>query len=95
MGIDEEPEKPASKSSSSGSSSREKVKSEEKKEKKAEKKVEPSPWEEMRAHPSAFLTTRLNRLVAWPFPMGKATALGTELWWESGVPHHVYVSTTP
>ena len=84
--------KPASKSSSSsGSSSREKEKEkkEEKKEKTAEKKEEPSPWEEMRAHPSAFLTTRLNRLVAWPFPMGKATALGSELWWESGVPHHV------
>lgn len=83
-------EKPASKSSSSsGSSSKDREKKEEKKEKKPEKKEEPSPWEEMRAHPSAFLTTRLNRLVAWPFPMGKATALGSELWWESGVPHHV------
>lgn len=87
------PKGESSRSSSSSSSSREKR--EEKPEKKAEKKKEPesNPWDELRAHPSAFLTTRLNRLVAWPFPMGKAAAVGNELWWESGVPAHVYVHT--
>lgn len=83
-----QPESKPSKSSSS-SSSQQREKKEEKKEKKAEPKREPSPWDEMRAHPSAFLTTRLNRLIAWPFPMGKAAAVGNELWWESGIPHHV------
>ena len=29
----------------------------------------PDPWEDERSHPSAFLTTRLNRLVPWPFPL--------------------------
>ena len=54
------------KPSSSSSSSREKER-EKKDEKKEEKKPEPSPWDEMRAHPSAFLTSRLNRLLPWPY----------------------------
>ncbi|KAK7326159.1 hypothetical protein VNO80_33234 [Phaseolus coccineus] len=84
---------PEKSSSSSSSASRESSKKEEKKEKKEKKEAEPSPWEEMRAHPSAFLTTRLNRMIPWPFPMGRAAKVGNELWWESGVPSHVYVPT--
>lgn len=87
-----EPNQP-SKASASSSSSRERPK-EKPVEKKATKKEESSPWDEMRAHPSAFLTSRLNRLLPWPYPMGKAAAMGNELWWESGVPAHVYVLIT-
>jgi hypothetical protein len=90
MAADLPPEPKEQPKPSSSSSSREKEK-EKKEEKKEEKKPEPSPWDEMRAHPSAFLTSRLNRLLPWPYPMGKATTMGNELWWESGVPHHVYV----
>ena len=81
-------------SSSSSSSSREKPReSSSKSEKKEDKPPDrPSPWEDLRAHPSAFLTTRLNRAAMWPFPMGKAGKTGPELWWESGTPSHVYVS---
>lgn len=84
-----EPKKEASRSSSSSSSREKEREKKEEEEKKPEKKPEPSPWDELRAHPSAFLTSRLNRLIPWPYPMGKATAQGSELWWESGVPHHV------
>ncbi|WVO12688.1 hypothetical protein L204_100294 [Cryptococcus depauperatus] len=79
------------KKSSSSSSSRETPREEKKEEKKKEesKPEEPSPWDDLRAHPSAFLTTRLNKLMPWPFPMGKATAVGKELWWEKGMPLHV------
>jgi hypothetical protein len=35
------------------------------------------------------LTTRLNRMLPWPFPMGRAKEKGPELWWESGMPSHV------
>lgn len=90
MAADTPEEAPKKSSSSSSPSSRESAKKEEKKEKKETKDPEPSPWEEMRAHPSAFLTTRLNRMIPWPFPMGKAAKVGNELWWESGVPSHVY-----
>ncbi|KIR80887.1 hypothetical protein I306_02344 [Cryptococcus gattii EJB2] len=48
------------------------------------KEEEDSPWEDLRAHPSAFLTTRLNKMMPWPFPMGKAVKGGKELWWEKG-----------
>ena len=84
------PEPAAPSSSSSSSSSKKEVKKEEvKKEKKKEEPEEPSPWDDLRAHPSAFLTTRLNRYMPWPFPMGRASAKGNELWWESGTPAHV------
>ncbi|OXG18761.1 hypothetical protein C366_02872 [Cryptococcus neoformans Tu401-1] len=46
--------------------------------------VEISPWDDLRAHPSTFLTTRLNKMMPWPFPMGKAAREGKELWWEKG-----------
>jgi len=82
------PREPSKPSSSSSGSSREKP-GEKPAEKKEVKEKEPSPWDEMRAHPSAFLTSRLNRLLPWPYPMGKAAAVGNELWWESGVPAHV------
>ena len=52
---------------------------------------DPSPWDDLRAHPSAFLTTKFNRPLPWPFPMGRAANPGPELWWESGTPAHVYV----
>lgn len=48
------------------------------------KEEEVLPWEDLRAHPSAFLTTRLNKMMPWPFPMGKAVKGGKELWWEKG-----------
>lgn len=80
---------PVKASSSSSSSSKKEEKKEEKKEKKEEPEAEPTPWDDARAHPSAFLTTRLNRMLPWPFPMGKAKAVGPELWWESGMPSHV------
>ncbi|UOH80780.1 hypothetical protein LQV05_003439 [Cryptococcus neoformans] len=48
------------------------------------KEVEISPWDDLRAHPSTFLTTRLNKMMPWPFPMGKAASEGKELWWEKG-----------
>lgn len=52
----------------------------------------PPPWDDPRAHPSAFLTTRLNPPALWPYPMGKSGSKdGSELWWESGTPLHVYV----
>lgn len=35
-----------------------------------------SPWEVLRAHPSAFLPTRLNKMMPWSFPMGKAVKEG-------------------
>ncbi|WWD04989.1 hypothetical protein V865_003060 [Kwoniella europaea PYCC6329] len=81
---------PAEEKKSSGSSSREKIseKKDEKK-KKDEGPSEPSPWDDLRSHPSAFLTTRLNKLMPWPFPLGKAKREGNELWWEKGVPSHV------
>lgn len=81
-----EPKKESSRSSSSSSREKEKEKKEEK---KPEKTPAPNPWDEMRAHPSAFLTSRLNRLMPWPYPMGKAAPVGNELWWESGVPHQM------
>ncbi|WVQ83022.1 hypothetical protein IAT38_005160 [Cryptococcus sp. DSM 104549] len=82
---------PEEKKSSSSSSSKEKPKEEKKEEKKKEEKPpeEPSPWDDLRAHPSAFLTTRLNKMMPWPFPMGKAGRAGPELWWEKGTPSHV------
>lgn len=46
--------------------------------------VEISPWDDLKAHPSTFLTTRLNKMMPWPFPMGKAASEGKELWWEKG-----------
>ena len=82
------PREPSKPSSSSSGSSREKPR-EKHAEKKEVKEKEPSPWDEMRAHPIAFLTSRLNWLLPWPYPMGKAGAVGNELWWESGVPAHV------
>ncbi|WVO18988.1 uncharacterized protein IAS62_000264 [Cryptococcus decagattii] len=45
-----------------------------KKETKKEEAV--SPWEVLRAHPSAFLPTRLNKMMPWSFPMGKAVKEG-------------------
>ena len=48
------------------------------------KEEEISPWDDLRAHPSAFLATRLNKMMPWPFPMGKAASEGKELWWEKG-----------
>lgn len=48
------------------------------------KEEEISPWDDLRAHPSAFLATRLNKMMPWPFPMGKAAREGKELWWEKG-----------
>jgi hypothetical protein len=80
---------PEEKPSASSSSSRKEEKKEEKREKKEEKVPESSPWDDLRAHPSAFLTTRLNRMLPWPFPMGRAATEGNELWWESGMPPHV------
>lgn len=44
--------------------------------KETKKEEEVSPWEDLRAHPSAFLTTRLNKMMPWPFPMGKAVKEG-------------------
>jgi hypothetical protein len=85
--IADQPEE--SKQSSSSSSAKKEEKKEEKKEKKEPSEPEPTPWDDLRAHPSAFLTTRLNRMLPWPFPMGKAARMGTELWWESGMPAHV------
>ncbi|WVF68706.1 hypothetical protein IAT40_003478 [Kwoniella sp. CBS 6097] len=82
------------KKSSSSSAKKEEKKPEKKKEEKKqeeEKPQEPSPWDDLRAHPSTFLTTRLNKLMPWPFPMGKAARAGggSELWWEKGMPSHV------
>ncbi|WVQ96241.1 hypothetical protein IAU59_003345 [Kwoniella sp. CBS 9459] len=80
------------KSSSSSSAKKEEKKPGKKREEPAknEKPPEPSPWDDLRAHPSAFLTTRLNKLMPWPFPMGKAgRGNGPELWWEKGMPSHV------
>ncbi|KAK8858692.1 hypothetical protein IAR55_002921 [Kwoniella newhampshirensis] len=76
-------------SSSSSSSSRDKPSEKKKEEKKEEKPAEPSPWDDSRSHPSAFLTTRFEKMVPWPFPLGKADRGGNELWWEKGVPSHV------
>ncbi|ORX37315.1 hypothetical protein BD324DRAFT_650915 [Kockovaella imperatae] len=78
-----------SKRSTSSSSEKKDEKPEKKESKKETAETEPSPWDDLRAHPSAFLTTRLNRYLPWPFPMGRAAALGPELWWESGQPAHV------
>ncbi len=83
-----EPKQPSS-SSSSSSSKEEEKKEEKKKEREPELEPEPTPWDDLRAHPSAFLTTRLNRVLPWPFPMGHASNEGPELWWESGTPVHV------
>ncbi|KIR68639.1 hypothetical protein I314_01060 [Cryptococcus bacillisporus CA1873] len=52
--------------------------------KETKKEEEVLPWEDLRAHPSAFLTTRLNKMMLWPFPTGKAVKGGKELWWEKG-----------
>ena len=80
----------AEKESSSSSAKKEEKKEEKKREKeKEEKPAEPSPWENPLAHPSAFLTTRLNRMLPWPFPLGPASTHGPEVWWESGTPAHV------
>ena len=85
--IPEEKERSSSSSSSSSSSKKEEKPSEKKESR--DKDPEPSSWDDLRAHPSAFLTTRLNRYLPWPFPMGQAAAAGPELWWESGKPAHV------
>ncbi|KAK6908071.1 hypothetical protein I203_102072 [Kwoniella mangroviensis CBS 8507] len=81
---------PAEEKKSSSSTSRESP-SEKKheKNKKDEGPSEPSPWDDLRSHPSAFLTTRLNKLMPWPFPLGRARREGNELWWEKGMPSHV------
>ena len=86
---DQHPEAKPSYSYSSSRSSAKEEKKENKKDKTEEKEHEPTPWDDLRAHPSAFLTTRLNRLLLWPFPMGKAARTGNEVWWESGQPTHV------
>nr|XP_019012869.1 uncharacterized protein I206_02365 [Kwoniella pini CBS 10737]OCF51650.1 hypothetical protein I206_02365 [Kwoniella pini CBS 10737] len=77
------------KTSSSSSSSREKPSERKKEAKNKEEEKEPSPWDDLRSHPSAFLTTRLGKLMPWPFPMGQANRKGNELWWEKGMPSHV------
>ncbi|OCF37016.1 hypothetical protein I316_00920 [Kwoniella heveanensis BCC8398] len=82
-----EEKKPSS--SSSGKKEEKPEKKKEEKEDEQDKPAEPSPWDDLRAHPSAFLTTRLNKLMPWPFPMGKAGRAGGELWWEKGMPSHV------
>lgn len=81
---------PEPKESSSSSAKKEEKKEEKKREKKEEvSEPEPTPWDDLRAHPSAFLTTRLNRMLPWPFPLGPASNKGQEVWWESGTPAHV------
>lgn len=76
-------------SSSSSSPKKEEKKEDKRREKEKQPEREPTPWDDERAHPSAFLTTRLNRYLPWPFPMGNASKKGNELWWESGTPTHV------
>ena len=89
-------DQPAPEKESSSSSKKEEKKEEKKKEKEREEKpAEPSPWDDPLAHPSAFLTTRLNRLLPWPFPLGPASTHGPEVWWESGMPAHVYATLVP
>ncbi|EIW73465.1 hypothetical protein TREMEDRAFT_59633 [Tremella mesenterica DSM 1558] len=66
---------------------KEKEKAKKKEEKEAAK--DESPWDDLRSHPSAFLTTKFNRALPWPFPLGRAADRGTELWWESGTPAHL------
>ncbi|ODO05181.1 hypothetical protein L198_01870 [Cryptococcus wingfieldii CBS 7118] len=85
------PSPPPPEEKKSSSSSKDKPAEAKKEEKKKEepKPEEPSPWDDLRAHPSAFLTTRLNKMMPWPFPMGKASSGGKELWWEKGMPAHV------
>jgi hypothetical protein len=80
---------PEPQTASSSSATKREEKKEEKKSKEQKTEPEPTPWNDLRAHPSAFLTTRLNRMLPWPFPMGRAAAAGNELWWESGMPAHV------
>lgn len=46
----------------------------------------------MKAHPSAFLTTRQAAPRIFPFPLGKTrpeAAVREELWWEGGNAPHV------
>lgn len=46
----------------------------------------------MKAHPSAFLTTRQAIPRIFPFPLGKTrseAAVRDELWWEDGNAPHV------
>ncbi|WRT67895.1 uncharacterized protein IL334_004869 [Kwoniella shivajii] len=74
---------------SSSSSLKERPSEKRKEEKKEDDDKDPSPWDDLRSHPSAFLTTRLNKIMPWPFPVGRAKRLGSELWWEKGMPLHV------
>ncbi|KAL7423018.1 Structural maintenance of chromosomes protein 6 [Cryptotrichosporon argae] len=87
-GASPEPSAP-SRSSSSSSSSKERPREEKQAKVKDEAGAAPSAWDNLRAHPSAFLTTRLNRPALWPFPMGFAGKERRELWWESVTPAHV------
>ncbi|WVW84804.1 hypothetical protein I302_106839 [Kwoniella bestiolae CBS 10118] len=87
--VSEIPPPAEEKRSSSSSSSRDKPSEKKEEKKKEDGPTEPSPWDDLRSHPSAFLTTRLNKLMPWPFPLGRANRVGNELWWEKGMPSHV------
>lgn len=59
---------------------------------KAAKKPRQDLWANMKAHPSAFLTTRQAAPRIFPFPLGKTkpeAAVRDELWWEGGNAPHV------
>lgn len=59
---------------------------------KAAKKPRQDLWANMKAHPSAFLTTRQAIPRIFPFPLGKTRSEATvrdELWWEDGNAPHV------
>ncbi|EAL20591.1 hypothetical protein CNBE5110 [Cryptococcus deneoformans B-3501A] len=59
---------------------------------KAAKKPRQDLWANMKAHPSAFLTTRQAAPRIFPFPLGKTrpeAAVREELWWEGGNAPHV------
>ncbi|KAL7423511.1 RNA polymerase II subunit 3 [Cryptotrichosporon argae] len=60
--------------------------------KKARLTPRPDKWANPRAHPSAFLTTRMAQPRLFPFPLGKTrpdAAVKDELWWEGGNAPHV------
>ena len=88
-----EPKQSSSGGSSSSSSRSDERKDDKKRGKEDAKASKPTPWDNELSHPSAFLTTRFNRLLPWPFPLGKAGNDGPEVWWESGTPAHVSIET--
>nr|ODO02354.1 hypothetical protein L204_01087 [Cryptococcus depauperatus CBS 7855] len=58
----------------------------------ASRKPRQDLWANMKAHPSAFLTTKFAQPQLFPFPLGKTrpdAAIKDELWWEGGNAPHV------